>query len=119
MGLALLAALIPIFFVLAASLLAIGTSASRCSRVPLYWITAVLSSVVLPLLFSHPHQINSTSEYSALAILLSRAFTIENAFCFVGAIAAFLLARHGSEGVRFLSGVSWGLTVLFAVQLLR
>lgn len=119
MGIAVLIAFLSVGVVGAALLLAIVASTRRFFDARLYWGVAGISCVLLPLLLAHAHEHQGGGEYAGLAALLERTFTIVHALCLIGAVASYLLVRYGAGNMRFVSGASWGFTVLFIVQLVR
>jgi hypothetical protein len=117
MGILALAAILALLLVFVATALAVAASTYRCYEAPMYWILAAIAAVIIPWLLVAANASSSGGEYSGLTTLVARAFSSTNAICLGGAFGTGLLARFGSDEVKYLSGASWGLLATFVLQL--
>jgi hypothetical protein len=95
------------------------TSAIRCGTVPLYWLIAVASMVVLPaaVLFTENTAIHPNDGW--LGALFKTAFSGVSVVILVGGLLSGALAKAKHEVARLSSGISWGFAALVVVQLIR
>ena len=61
-------------------------SSVRCRAIPLFWVIAAISLVVVPLVIHESLPMKSGTDYGALSYFLSGAFSWVNLVCFCGAM---------------------------------
>jgi hypothetical protein len=107
-GLLALFALILYGLAIITSLSAVIASAFRCRAVPLYWLVAVASAALLPLIFAQPRPRRSGTEYGAFSHFIEGAISAPIFVCIVGSVVALILLLVNNAAVRSVSAASWG-----------
>ena len=90
-------------------------SAVRCSKIPAFWVGAIVCAVLGPFVLNAPIPVNRGGTDWWVGYLLEAVFTKFNLICFVGAGLSALAARSRGA-LRALSAASWGFASAFAVR---
>jgi hypothetical protein len=96
-------------------------SGFRCRAVPLYWLLAVASAGLFPVVFRQPLPHRSGGEYGSFGFFIEGAFSATSFVCMGGSVVALILALLNNEFGRLVSAVSWGflsMAVVRTIQLL-
>jgi len=98
---------------------AVLVSGIRNLTVPLYWLAALTSAVLFPVVFSEALPRKSSSVYAGITLFLDGSVSYTNAACAVGAVVCLVLAVSRTDRIRVWSSLSWGLLSMFGVRVLK
>jgi hypothetical protein len=87
------------------------------SSLRLYWVVALTSGALFPMLVPRAPPRPSGGEYAGLSYFLEGAFSIPSAVCFIGGLFCFIGSFGKGTSDKVLSGASWGFLSAYVVHL--
>ena len=115
MGLIALFAIAVHVMVVSTAFAAAVVSSAELRRIPLFWIVAALSAVLVPFIISEP--LPTRTDHGALSYFLSGdVFSHFNLICFGGSVISWIVSLLPIGTLRIASAASWGFVSALAVR---